>query len=93
MDVQLTSDQKVFARQAIETGRIHNEEEAVQQALALWEERERIRLEILTMVDSAEASLVRGQGRIITEQSMRDLSKQVKQRGRARLAAEQASRS
>ncbi len=36
MDVQLTADQKAFARHAIETGRIHHEKEVVQEALALW---------------------------------------------------------
>jgi len=30
--------------------------------LALWEERERKRLEILTMLDEADSSLARGQG-------------------------------
>ena len=35
MEVQLTSDQKAFARRAVETGRLHSEEEAVQEALAL----------------------------------------------------------
>ena len=47
MDVQLTSDQKAFARHAIETGRLHHEEEVVQEALALWENRERTRSQIL----------------------------------------------
>jgi Arc/MetJ-type ribon-helix-helix transcriptional regulator len=41
MDVQLTPDQKAFARRAIESGRLHSEQDAVQEALALWEERER----------------------------------------------------
>lgn len=89
MDVQLTPDQKAFVRQAIETGRVHSEEEAVREALSLWEERERTRAEILAGVDAAEASLSRGEGRIITPQSMRHLADEVKQRGRARLAAEQ----
>lgn len=67
---------------------MHREEEAVQEALALWEERERARAEILAAVDEAEASLARGEGRVITQESMRELAEQVKQRGRARLAAE-----
>jgi len=50
--------------------------------------RERRRAEILLAVDAAEASLARGEGRIITKQSMRDLAGEVKQRGRDRLAAE-----
>jgi hypothetical protein len=63
-------------------------EEAVQEALALWEERERSRAQILAAVDDADASLTRGNGRIITQQAMHDLAAEVKQRGRARLAAE-----
>ena len=88
MEVQLTADQKAFVRHAIESGRLHREEEAVQEALVMWEERERTRAEILAAVDKAEASLARGEGRDITEQSMRDLAGELKNRGRARLAAE-----
>jgi len=91
MEVQLTADPKAFIRQAIETGRIHRAEDAVQQALSLWEERERTRAEILASVDAAEASLARGEGRIITQESMRQRSEDVKKRGRARLAAEQST--
>lgn len=93
MEVQLTPDQKAFARHAIETGRLHFEEEVVQEALALWERRERTRSELLAMVESAEASLTRGEGLRITEQSMLTLAKEVKQRGRKRLLAEHASHS
>jgi Arc/MetJ-type ribon-helix-helix transcriptional regulator len=89
MEVQLTPDQKAFVRDAIESGRLRGEEDAVQEALALWEERERTRLEILAAVDKAEASLAHGEGRIVTQQSMLDLAQEVKQRGRVRLRAEQ----
>ena len=89
MEVQLTPDQKAFVREAIQGGRLHREEDAVEEALALWEERERTRAEILAAVDDAESSLARGEGRIITRESMRELAEQVKRRGRARLAAEQ----
>lgn len=41
MDVHLTPDQQAFAAQAIASGRIAREEEAVREALALWEARER----------------------------------------------------
>jgi len=51
--------------------------------------RERTRAEILAAVDEAETSLARGEGRVITQQSMHDLAAEVKQRGRDRLAAEQ----
>ena len=89
MEVHLTPDQKAFVRQAIESGRLVREEDAVQEALSLWEERERTRAEILVAVDEAEASLARGEGRAITQESMRELAQEVKRRGRARHAAEQ----
>jgi len=86
--VRLTPDQEAFIQRAIETGRFHRVEDAVREALSLWEERERRRAEILAAVDVAEASLARGEGRNITEQSMRELASEVKKRGRARLADE-----
>jgi len=71
MDVQLTPDQRAFVRQAIDSGRLRREEDAVKEALSLWEERERGRAEILAAVDEAESSLARGEGRAITQESMR----------------------
>ena len=88
MQIDLTPDQKAFARRAIETGRLHSEEDAVQEALVLWEERERQRAEFLLTLNDARASLERGEGRVITQESMRQLSSDVKERGRARLLAE-----
>jgi Arc/MetJ-type ribon-helix-helix transcriptional regulator len=85
MDVQLTSDQKAFARRAIQSGRLHSEEDAVLEALTLSEDRERQRAEFLLTLTDARASLARGEGRVITEGSMRQLSEEVKERGRARL--------
>ena len=61
----------------------------MKEALSSSEERERTRAEILAAVDDAEASLARGEGRIITQESMRELAGEVKRRGRERLAAEQ----
>lgn len=88
MEVRLTPDQEAFVRQAIESGRFERAEDAVEEALALWEERERRRVEILASIDAAEASLARGEGIAITPESMRELAEEVKQRGRARLATE-----
>ena len=93
MEVQLTSDQRAFARHAVETGRLQSEESAVQEALALWEERERRRAEFRATIEEARASLARGEGREITQESMRELSAEVKARGRARLIAELAQAS
>lgn len=88
MQIDLTPDQKAFARHAIESGRLRSEEDAVEEALALWEERERQRAEFLLTLEDARASLARGEGRVITQESMRQLAGEVKERGRARLLAE-----
>jgi len=94
MEVQLTPDQRAFVRQAIESGRLRREEDAVEQALSLWEARERRRLEILVAVDEAEASLAQGQGRRITSsEETKQLAEDVERRGIARLNAEQTTRS
>ena len=88
MEVHLTPDQKAFIQNAICSGRFAREEDAVREALALWEERERKRAEFRATLDDAAASLDCGEGIPITQESMRELADQVKQRGRARLAAE-----
>jgi putative addiction module CopG family antidote len=93
MEVQLTPDQKAFIRQAIESGRLGREEDAVKEALSLWEERERRRLEILASVDRAEVSLARGEGRrITTPEQVKQLADDIRRRGLARLVSEQHPR-
>ena len=88
MNVVLTHDQRAFIRRAIESGRFHSEDEAVREALSLWEGRERGRAKILAALDEADASLARSEGRPITEEAMKALAEDVKQRGRRRLAAD-----
>ncbi len=88
MNVQLSADQQVFIRRAIESGRLQSEEEAVREALALWEERERRRGELRLTLDDARAALSRGEGRAMTPDSIRQLAEEVKERGRVRLLAE-----
>jgi putative addiction module CopG family antidote len=91
MDVHLTADQEAFVRRAIEAGRFSRAEDAVQEALSLWEERERKRVEFLATLDDAKASIARGEGYDITQRSMHELATDVKQRGRSRLAAEEST--
>lgn len=88
MEVQPTPDQKAFIKHAIETGRFDHEEDALREALSLWEERERRRVEFLATLNDASAAVAREEGRIITEQSMRELAEEVKDRGRVRLSAD-----
>jgi putative addiction module CopG family antidote len=90
MEVQFTDDQKVFVRRAIESGRYSHEEDALREALALWESRERRRAEILAAVDQAEASLMRGEGRrITTREETTQLADDIKRRGMERFAADE----
>jgi Arc/MetJ-type ribon-helix-helix transcriptional regulator len=88
MQIDLTPEQQDFVRLAVESGRFPRAEDAVQAALTLWVERERRRAEILATVDAARAAIARGEGIDITEESMRALAEGIKQRGRARFAAE-----
>jgi Arc/MetJ-type ribon-helix-helix transcriptional regulator len=88
MEVHLADDQKAFIRQAIDMGRYTREEDAVQEAMHLWEKRERTRAGILAAVEVAEVSVAHGAGRAISEVAMQELANEVKQRGRARLAGE-----
>jgi len=93
MEVHLSPDQESFIRQAIDAGRFQTSEEAVQDALLLWEERERRRLEILAAVDQAEAAFARGEGVTINSQGeLQQFASDIKQRGLQRLASEQKLR-
>ena len=92
MEVELTPDQKAFARQAIENGRFQDEQDAVREALALWEERERQRAEFSLTLIEARNAVAGGKGRAITQHSMHELAEEVKERGRARLAADLTDR-
>lgn len=62
----------------------HDQESFVRRAI----EAERCRAELLASLDAAADSALLREGRIITQESMRVLASEVKQRGRARLAAE-----
>ena len=50
MNVELTTEQQAFVRQGMESGRYSKEEDALRDALTLWETRERRRAELLSAV-------------------------------------------
>jgi Arc/MetJ-type ribon-helix-helix transcriptional regulator len=90
MEVQFSPGQKAFVREAIASGRISDEEEAISQALLMWEERERQRVEIIATVECAQASLARGEGRrISSDAELQKFADEIKRRGMGRLASEQ----
>jgi Arc/MetJ-type ribon-helix-helix transcriptional regulator len=91
MEINLTPEQSDVVRHAVETGRVHDPEQAVQEALVLWMERERRRVELLASLDAADASLARGEGRVITQDAMKSLAREVMERNRHRFPAEQSA--
>jgi putative addiction module CopG family antidote len=83
MEVQLTPDQKAFIKHAIETGRLNREEDAIREALSLWEERERVRVELYAAFDEAETDLGAGQYADYTNETLPQLAGELKREARA----------
>jgi putative addiction module CopG family antidote len=81
MQVELTPAQSSFVDLGIQEGRFRNSEEAVREALAQWEKRERIRVELLASLDLAEQSLDAGEGETYTSDTLSELVESVKVRG------------
>jgi putative addiction module CopG family antidote len=88
MHVELTPAQNSFVDLGIQEGRFRDSDEAVRQALAQWEKRERIRVELLASLDLAEQSLDAGEGETYTCETLRELVESVQMRGIARLAGQ-----
>lgn len=85
MRIELSGEQDEFIRRAVETGRFTSAEEAVQDALALWVERERERDELLAAIDEGEAALAAEEAIILTtEDDVREFVADINRRGRAR---------
>jgi hypothetical protein len=88
MEIHLPPEQEAYlAAIAASTGR--STDELVQEAIQLWErEQARALAEFRKSLDDAENSIDRGEGIDITPDSMRQLSRDVIERCRARLEAE-----
>jgi Arc/MetJ-type ribon-helix-helix transcriptional regulator len=88
MELRLTPDQQAMIREGIESGRLQKAEDAFEQAMSLWEERERRRIEIMLAVNTSEASLASGEGRTISSREQAtELAESIKRRGLERRAA------
>ena len=90
MEVRLTPDQEAFVRQGIEAGRYQTQDDAIAEALSLWEDRERRRSEFRASLADAKDSIKRGDGRVLTEASVKQLAEEVKHRGQERLEAKRS---
>ncbi len=86
MQFDLTPAQASFIDLGIQEGRFRNSEEAIREALAQWEKRERARIELLASLDSAEQALDAGEGEEHTIETLSSLVQSVQERGAARLS-------
>lgn len=86
MQVVFTPEQSSFIELGIQQGRFSSREEAVRQALAQWEKRERARVELLASLDLADKSLDAGEGEEYTLDNLGSLVESIKTRGAERLA-------
>ena len=87
MQIELTPEQNSFIAMGIREGRFQNTEEAVRQAMALWEKRERARIELLASLEEAEASIDAGEGTEYTFETLPQLAEAVIARNKSRLTA------
>jgi putative addiction module CopG family antidote len=85
MQIELTPAQNSFVELGIQEGRFRDRDEAVRQALSLWERRERERLELLSSLDSAERELDAGGGEEYSPENLGALVESVRKRGKASL--------
>ncbi len=90
MEVNLTPDQQAFVRQGIASGRYGSAEDAVKEALAAWEEAERVRLELVLALDEAEADLEAGRFSDYGNESLPALAEELKREARAARKREQS---
>jgi putative addiction module CopG family antidote len=87
MDVRLSLDQEEFIRRAVEKGTYGKAEDVVREALAMLQERERKRAEILEAVDFAEISISRAAGGGLPQPATRAAGGKTKRGGRRKRVA------
>ena len=83
MEVHFTPDQEALIRRGIATGRYRTAEDAVQDAMARWEEGERTRIEVLASLDEAEGDLETGRYTDYTDETLPRLADELKREARA----------
>ena len=87
MQITLTEAQEALVLRAVKAGRLSRAEDAVTEALLLWEEQQRARETLLASIAAGRQAIARGDCIEITPDSMRALADDVKRRGRERRAA------
>jgi putative addiction module CopG family antidote len=83
MEVQFTADQEAFIHKAIADGRYQTPEDAVREAMELWEEQERSRLMLLAALDEAETDFDAGRFDEYDKDTLPLLADELKREARA----------
>ncbi len=86
MQIELTADQSTFIDLGIREGRFRSTEEAIQQALAQWEKRERSRAELLASLELADKEIDAGGGEVYDSGDLSSLVENVRTQGMQRLS-------
>ena len=82
MKITLTPEQEELIQRAIESGRLKSAEDAVQEALSLWEEQQRDLIELLMALDEAEEDFKTGNFIECDAEGLRDLAEDMKRKVR-----------
>jgi Arc/MetJ-type ribon-helix-helix transcriptional regulator len=90
MEVQLTTGQELLIQRAIEQGRYRSAEEAVLDAMARWEERERQRIDLTSDIGRAETELTSGGYSDYTDETLPLLAEELKREAREMRASQQS---
>jgi putative addiction module CopG family antidote len=83
MEVRLTPEQEALIAQAVQSGRYQTAEDAVKDALAIWGENERRRIELIAMIDEGDADLAEGRYTDYTDETLPALFEELKKEARA----------
>jgi Arc/MetJ-type ribon-helix-helix transcriptional regulator len=87
MEIELTPEQDSLVNLGIEQGRIQRREDAVRDAMTLWEKRERARIELLAELEAGDDSFEEDDIVLDSDEAVAAFFEDIKQRGRAKLAA------
>ncbi len=77
MEITLTPEQEDLIKHEIENGRLQHPEEAVEQALAQWEERRRDLIDLIAALDEAEEDFKTGRYVECTEETLPAIKAQI----------------
>jgi putative addiction module CopG family antidote len=85
MEVELSPEQQAFIKAGIEGGRYQSSEDAIQEALRQWEDRQRTLAQLQVLVDEGMEDLERGRYNDFTDETLPELFERIKREGRRRL--------